>query len=149
MKGRWHLFLLAAIVLTVVGMAQTQQGHAVLADIGLYKTPAPYTELAFSEPGALPSALAKPSGTVNVSFSIHNVSDDPRSYQWSVVLVHAGESKVKASGSVLTPAQGRTVVTRSLAATCTGSPLQVVARLASPAQSISFWMTCPAAAAKR
>ena len=149
MTGRWYLFLLGAVILAVVGLAQTRQGHALLADAGLYKAPASYTELSFTEPGALPSALAKPSGIVKVSFSIHNVSGDSRSYQWSVVLVDAGRSKVGASGTAATPAQGRTVVTRSVAASCAGGRLQVVARLASPAESISFWMTCPPAAAKR
>jgi hypothetical protein len=148
MKGRWHLSFLAVAILACVGLAQTQQGHVVLSDVGLYETPAANTALAFSEPGALPSALEKPNGAVKVSFGIHNASDDPRSYQWSVVFVRLGETQVKASGSVLTPAQGQTVVTRSLAAACVGGRLQVVVRLASPAESISFWMSCPAAATK-
>jgi hypothetical protein len=149
MKGRWHLFLLVAAVLTCVGLAQTSQGHVLLRDTGLYETPAIYTELTFSEPGALPSVLQKSGGNVKVSFGIHNVSGAPRSYQWSIVFVHAGKSQVKASGAARTLAQGRTAVTRSLAAVCVGGRLQVVVRLASPVESISFWMTCPPAAKKQ
>ena len=145
MKGHWPLLSIVAAVLICVGLAQTQPGHALLRDTGLYETPAVYTELTFNEPGALPSALKKPSGTVKVSFGIHNVSYTARSYHWSIQLVHAGKSRVEASGAVETPAQDRTGVTRSVAAACVGGRLQVVVRLASPAESISFWVTCPAA----
>lgn len=146
MKRHWRLLWLTAVLLSAVGLAQTQQGHVLLRNVGLYETPATYTELAFSHPGALPSALAKPSEALTVSFGIHNVSDAPRQYRWSIVLEHSGKSQVKASGAALTPAQGRTTVTKSVAAACVGGRLQVVVKLASPAESISFWLTCPPAA---
>jgi hypothetical protein len=149
MKGRWPLLSVVAVVLICVSLAQTQPGHVLLRDTGLYETPAVYTELMFSEPEALPSALEKPSGNVKVSFGIHNVSDASRSYQWSIVFVHAGKSQVKASGVVQTPPQGLIGITRSLVTACVGGRLQVVVRLANPAESISFWMTCPSAAAKK
>ena len=107
-----------------------------------------YTELAFTTPGALPNTLPTTKASVEVSFGIHNVSGNPRSYNWSIVLVHSGVSKVKASGAVLTAAQGRASVTRSVVPACTGGQVQIVVRLASPAQSISFRMTCPSASAK-
>lgn len=149
MKGRWQLLLLVAVLLTCVGLAQTRQGHVLLHKVGLYETPASYTGLAFSEPDALPNTLLKPTSSVRVSFGIHNVSHAPRAYQWSIVFVHAGKSQVKVSGDAQTPAQGRTEVTRSVVASCVGGRLQVVVRLASPAESISFWMTCPPAAKKQ
>jgi hypothetical protein len=149
MKGRWPLLSVVAAVLICVGLAQTQRGHVLLRDTGLYETPAVYTELAFTDPGALPRALATPDGTVKVSFGIHNVSYAARSYQWSIGLAHAGKNRVEASGAVQTRAQGRTGVTRSVAAACVGGRLQVVVRLASPAESISFWVTCPPAATRK
>ncbi len=149
MKGRWQLLLLVAAVLACVSLAQTQQGHVLLRDAGLYETPAAYTELMVSDPRALPSSLKKPAGNVKVSFDIHNVSDTPRSYQWSIAFVHAAKTQVKASGSAVTSAQGRTQITRTLIAACAGGRLQVVVRLASPAESVSFWMTCPSAAPKK
>jgi hypothetical protein len=129
-------------------LAQTGSGHTLLRAAGLYEEPASYTELAFSTPGDLPSALAKPSASVKVSFGIHNVSDSPRSYDWSIALVHSGVSQVKASGAASTSAQGRTAVTKSVTAACSSGRVQVVVRLASPAQSISFWLTCPPVASK-
>jgi hypothetical protein len=154
MKGRWPLLSVVAAVLICVGLAQTQRGHVLLRDTGLYETPAVYTELAFNDPGALPSVLAKPNGTVKVSFGIHNVSYASRSYLWSIHMVQAGRNLLEASGAAQTPAHGRTGVTRSVPAACAGGPLrvaggrlQVVVRLARPAESISFWVTCPPAAA--
>jgi hypothetical protein len=149
MGTRWQLLSLAAVALVCVGLAQTQPGHAVLVDAGLYETPATYTELAFSDPGALPNALKKPSESLIVSFRIHNVSTDERSYQWSIALVHGTDSQVKASGDAPTAAQRGTTVTRSVAASCASGRLEVVVRLASPVESISFWLTCPTAAGKK
>lgn len=148
MRNRWYLLLLAAIVLACVGLAQTQQGHAALGAAGLYEKPAAYTELTFTTPGALSSTLTKSGASVKVSFGIHNVSDNPRSYNWSIALVRSGVSQIKASGAALTTAQGRTAITRPVVAACVSGRVQVVVRLASPVESISFWMTCPPVAAK-
>jgi hypothetical protein len=149
LKGRLYLLSIAAAVLVCVGLAQTQQGHVLLRNAGLYETPAVYTELTFSDPGSLPSALSKPNENVKVSFSIHNVSDVSHTYQWSIAFMHSGKSQPKASGAVVTPAQGRTGITKSLVAGCTGGRLQVVVRLASPAESVGFWVTCPTEAKRK
>lgn len=143
MRNRWPLLLLAAAVMACAGLAQTRPGHALLGTAGLYQKPAAYTELAFTRPDALPSTLTKAKPSVKVSFGIHNVSDSARSYHWSIALVRSGASGVKASGTALTSAQGRTVITKSVVAACVGGRVQVVVRLASPKQSIGFWMTCP------
>jgi hypothetical protein len=141
------LVLVVGLILLCVGLAQTSQGHVALSKVGLYEEPANYTELAFAAPGDLPSTLSSPNSPIDVSFSIHNVSGTERSYQWSVVLTKTGQKgHVKASGTVTTPAQGRVTVTKSVAMACTGGRLQVLVRLASPAQSVDFWVTCPASA---
>jgi hypothetical protein len=149
MRSRWQLLLLVAAVLVCAALAQTQPGHTLLRDTGLYETPAAYTELTFSAPGNLPSAAAKPNASISVAFGIHNVSGDSRDYRWSIMLVHSGKSRVKASGTVLTPAQGRTEVTKSVAADCTSGRVQVVVQLADTPDSISFWVICPSATVKK
>jgi hypothetical protein len=40
-------------------------------------------------------------------------------------------------------------VTKSVAAECTSGRVQVVVHLASPSESISFWVTCPSVTAKQ
>jgi hypothetical protein len=149
MRSRWQLLVLVAAVLICAGLAQSQPGHALLRDTGLYETPATYTELTFSAPADLPSAVARPSANITVAFGIHNVSGDSHDYHWSITLVHSGKSQVKASGTALTAAQGRTAVTKSVAAACTSGRVEVVVQLADPAESISFWVTCPAATTKK
>ena len=141
-RGRWSLLSIAALVMVCAGLAQTSAGHAVLRETGLYKVPATYTELSFTNPGS--SALASVKGQVSVSFSVHNVSGLARSYQWSVAVARDGKSQVKAVGDVGVPAQGRTTVTKSVTEACATSPdFQVVVRLATPAESIDFWVLCP------
>jgi hypothetical protein len=149
MRARWQLLVLIAALLACVSLAQTQQGHAVLGSVGLYETPASYTELAFSDPGHLPGALATPNASIKVSFTIHNVSGNSRSYQWSIILANSGKDQVATNGTALSPAQGQTEVTRSVKTYCVNSRLQVTVRLASPAESISFWMTCPLGTGKQ
>jgi hypothetical protein len=140
------LILLVVLVAACAGLVQTSQGHVLLSDAGLYKQPAGYTELTFTTPSDLPSALATPTSPIDVSFSIHNTSGAARAYQWSVVLTKASQSQVKATGTSTAPAQGRVTVTKSVAMACTGGRLQVLVRLASPAESVNFWVTCPASA---
>jgi hypothetical protein len=140
------LILLAVLVALCAGLAQTSQGHVLLSDVGLYEQPANFTELSFTTPSDLPSALASPTSPIDVSFSIHNTSGAARGYQWSIVLAKASQSHVKATGTVTAPAQGRVTVTKSVAMACVGGRLQVLIRLASPAESVDFWVTCPASA---
>ena len=139
------LVLLVALIMLCVGLAQTSQGHVLLSDVGLYEQPSSYTELTFQTPSDLPSTIASPNSPIDVSFNIHNASEAPRAYQWSVVLAKAGKSQVKASGAVTASAQGRVTITRSVSMACVGGRLQVLVRLASPAESVDFWVTCPAA----
>ena len=139
-----NLVMLLALVVLCAGFAQTGPGHAVLADAGLFQRPASYAELTFTAPGDLPSSLPTAESAVDLSFDIHNVSGTARVYQWSIVLAGNGHSSVGASGTASAPAQGRVTVTRSVAATCSGTRLQVLVRLASPAESVDFWVTCPA-----
>ena len=140
-----NLIALIVLVLLCVGLAQTSPGHVLLGDVGLYEQPASYTELAFTAPADLPTSLPTPNSPINVSFDIRNVSGTARAYQWSVVLTRNGQSHVKATGAVTAPAQGRVTVTKSVAMTCVAGRLQVQVRLASPAQSTDFWVTCPPA----
>jgi hypothetical protein len=145
MKNSWYLLLIVALVLISTGLAQTQQGHVLLRDAGLYKTPATYTELSFTDPATIPNSLARPNGVITVSFGIHNVANDVHAYQWSILFVRGSESEVKSSGTAVTPPGGRSAITSRVTASCTGGRLQVVVRLASPAESINFWLTCPQA----
>lgn len=149
MRSHWQVLVLVAAVLLCAGLAQTPSGHELLRDTGMYETPAAYTELTFSAPTALPSTVARPNASIPVAFGIHNVSNESRDYHWSIMLVHSGKSQVKSSGVALTPAQGRTAVTKSIAADCTGGRVQVIAQLTSPAESISFWVTCPSVTTKK
>lgn len=150
MRGRWSLLLLVALVVICAGLAQTSRGHALLGDAGLYKVPASYTELAFTDSGALPDTLTSAKGVegqakgqIPVSFSVHNVSGSSRAYQWSIT-VTGGKSQVKAAGTVGVPAQGKATVTKSVTVACgTGPSLRVAVRLASPAESIDFLVSCP------
>jgi hypothetical protein len=139
------LILLVALVLCCVGVAQTSQGHVLLSDVGLYEQPASYAELTFTTPSDLPSTLPSPNSPIDVSFSIRNVSGASRAYQWSVVLTKGDQSHVRASGTATAPAQGRVTVTKSVRMACVGGRLQVLVRLVRPAESVDFWVTCPAA----
>ena len=134
---------LLALVVVAAGLSQTGQGHSLLRDVGLYKDPASYAELAFADPSKLPGQLPSKRAPIRVAFRVHNVSGASRGYRWSIALVHSGKSSQATSGVVQLPAQGDVMVAKTATATCTGGRLQVVVRLADPAESIDFWVTCP------
>ena len=142
-QGRSAFLLFIVLGVLGVGLAQTSRGHALLGDMGLYATPPSYTELAFTHAGSLRNSLGSENGLVGVEFDIHNVSVRSRAYHWSIVAVQRGVSAVKAAGAVTVHSQGRTTVSKSVALRCTAGREQVVVRLASPAESIDFWLTCP------
>jgi hypothetical protein len=142
MMNKWSVLVLAALVVASAGLAQTSAGHGLLRDIGLSQTPASYTELAFTDPQALPTQLGSEHAAINMSFGIHNVSDSSRTYRWSIELVRSGRSSLKAAGVVSTPAYGRATVDKTVTTSCAGGRLEVVADLASPAESIDLWLTC-------
>jgi hypothetical protein len=142
-QGRSVFLLLIVLGVLGVGLAQTSRGHAVLGDMGLYETPPSYTELAFTNAGSLRNSLGSENGLIGVEFGIHNVSGRSRAYHWSIVAVQRGVSAVKAAGAVTVHSQGRATVSRNVALRCAAGREQVVVRLASPAESIDLWLTCP------
>jgi hypothetical protein len=143
MRRRWSAVVLVAFVVLCAGLAQTRPGHALLQDAGLFQAPSSDTELAFTSPAVLPLQLKSPHTPIGVSFDIHNVSSSSRRYQWSIVLVGSGQSRVSATGAVNMPALGHATVARAVTAACDSGRLQVVVRLTAPAESIFFWVTCP------
>jgi hypothetical protein len=145
LKGRWGLLLLVIGVLLCTGVAQTSPGHAVLRSMGLFETPASYTELAFTNAASVEEAfLSKTKAPITVSFGIHNASGAGRSYQWSIESVfHNGKSQVNASGAVSVPAQGHATVSKKVTLSCPAGRDQVEVKLASPAESLNFWLSCP------
>lgn len=143
MRSWWSAFVLVALVVVGAGLAQTRQGHVLLSDAGLYKVPTSYTELAFTAPDSIPDQLKSQRVPLGLSFWIHNASGSPRNYRWSIVTMRAGKSHVEATGVASTPGQGRVTVARTVVLACVGGRIQVVVRLAAPAESIDFWATCP------
>ena len=140
--SRWNALVLLALVVVSAGIAQTNTGHGLLRDVGLSQASPSYTELAFTDPQALPVQLRSVHASIPVSFGIHNVSDSSRTYSWSIALVRSGRSRPVAAGVARTPAQGRAAVDRTVAISCTGGRLQIVIRLAASAESIDFWVAC-------
>jgi len=139
--------MLVILVLLCAGAAQTSPGHSVLVGLGLTQTPPSYTELAFTNPGSMQESIASLQAPVTVSFGVHNVSVSSRAYQWSIVALHNGANVGSESGSLTVAAQGRASLIENVQVTCPSGRLQVVLKLASPAESLNFWVACPTGAA--
>ena len=135
--------LLAVGALAVVGFAQTGPGQAALHGLGLVKSSS-YTALSFREPLSLPSHLPRGRSDVPVRFSIRNVSQSRRVYHWSIVLSNDVAGAHMDAGVVQVAGESAVAVSRTVTAKCAGKEVHLVVRLASPAESIGFWATCPA-----
>ena len=141
-RSRTALAVAAGLVVAVAGLAQTSPGHSLLREVGLSAEPATYTALAFTNPQSLPSHLPAAPAQVAVSFAVSNVSPDPHSYSWSIVLEAAGQTSRVAAGEVGVPAHGHATVTRTVTASCPGGQAVMAVRLAAPAESIDFQAAC-------
>jgi hypothetical protein len=135
--------MLVILVLLCAGVAQTGPGHSVLAGLGVTATPPSYTELSFTNAGSLQESVGAVEAPITVSFSIHNVSGSAKSYQWSAVALNNGANEGSLSGNATVASQGRTSFIENIQATCPSGRDQVTVRLASPAESINVWVTCP------
>jgi hypothetical protein len=139
----WGLVTLAAIAAVAATVAQSAVGHEVLRRVGLLERPAAYTSLGFQNPRFLVEKLASKRANVGISFVIHNAGSDSRKYQWSVLLVEKGHARRVAVGDARVIPGHSVAVTRSEEISCVGGRVQVVVRLASPAEVIDSWIACP------
>jgi hypothetical protein len=133
---------IVAVLTLVLGLAQTSAGRSVLQAAGLYRGPAAYTSLAFSNSQSLPASLPATGTKLAVSFVISNVSTSPRRYQWSVLLNQRGHTSRLAVGGTQVPANGRATVSRRVTVSCSSGQARLVVKLADPAESVDFWAAC-------
>jgi hypothetical protein len=138
----------AIALVALVGLAavvgQTRIGHDALRKSGLLESPTSYTSLAFVEPQDLIENLASNPQLVSFPFVIHNASSASQSYEWSLLLVRKGHSRVVAAGEVRVTSGGGATITRSTEISCAGGQVQVIVKIASPVESIHAWMACVA-----
>jgi hypothetical protein len=133
---------LLAGVLALVTVAQTPPGHSFLRLTGLVQPKAAYSALYFSDPGGLPAT--RPAGHValNVPFSIHNASRSATSYRWTVQIVRGKKTRSAARGASEIAAGDTRAEDPMVTAQCPSGVLEVVVRLATPAESIHFRAVC-------
>jgi hypothetical protein len=93
-------------------------------------------------PQSLPEQLTARHVQVGVSFIIRNSGSDTRRYQWSVLLVRAGRTSRVAAGDAQVGSGHATAVTTPASVSCTGGRLQIVVKLARPAETIDAWTAC-------
>jgi hypothetical protein len=126
----------------LVTVAQTPPGHSLLRLTGLVQSPAAYSALYFTDPGGLPATLPSGHVALNVSFAVHNASASANSYRWAVQLVQGTRAHLAASGTTAIPAGGTKAENRAVSTVCPSGVLEVVVRLAAPAESIHFRAAC-------
>jgi hypothetical protein len=145
--GRWlgrpfGLLTLFGVLALLVGLAQTPPGHSLLRDTGLVGSAPSYTSLSFSDPGGLPTTVPSGHVALTVTFSVHNASSSSSDYQWTIQVVHGKQRTQAASGTLTVPPGGTTPESSPIAALCPSGELEVVVRLAAPAESIDFRAAC-------
>jgi hypothetical protein len=137
------LAALAAAVLALVGLAQTQPGEDAREALGLAEPPERFTELGFADPHELPDILTGPLET-ELAFEIHNQEGEERSYRWVADFEADGRVSRLAAGTATVPDGAGTLVSRTVTLPCderirAGT---VTVRLAGPAREIRFAVQC-------
>lgn len=129
-------------LVAAIALAQTPPGHSLLRLAGLVKPPASYSALYFTDPAGLPATLPSGHVAVNVSFAVRNAAQSANSYRWTVELMHGGKRLSTASGTMTVPAGGTEAEKKPMTTVCRSGVLDVIVRLAAPAESIHFKAVC-------
>jgi hypothetical protein len=143
--SRWAgVALVAALVLALVGFAQTPPGRSLLTRAGLAGHAERYTALAFAAPARLPTVVS--GSHLPLRFNLQNEEGATRSYQWTIVATAQGPPRVLAQGGAMV-AKGRQLsVDRTVRVPCRGANrVRVSVQLAKPAEAIGLWVDCKAA----
>ena len=126
----------------LVGILQTNVGHAILRTTGLSEEQSGYTSLSFLKPQSLPEQLRLERQKIDASFVIQNATSTTRDYTWSIFLIRQRHTDRVYSGSVsLTPGR-KAEITRSVTVKCMPGTIRMVVSLERPAESISALMAC-------
>jgi hypothetical protein len=138
----WATIALTLALVVAVGIGQTVVGHTVLRKVGLIEEPTGYTSLAFLHPQSLPERLPAERASVATSFVIHNTGTASRDYRWSMHLVRSGQDRVVAAGSTRVAGRGEATILRSATISCTRGHVEIVVKLARPAEAIDALAAC-------
>ena len=143
-KRLLRLFGLVAAGAVLVGLAQTPPGRSLLRLTGLSRPPTSYSTLYFTDPGGLPARVPAGHVRLGVSFAVHNATQSSNTYRWTLQLVQGRNARSAAEGTATIPQGGTMTVSRQVAGLCRTGTLEVVVRLATPAESIHFRAACGA-----
>ena len=171
--GSWAALATAAIVALALALAafvQSSPGRQVTRDLGLFAPSEPFTELYFSDPGAVAtatqSAPVRAPRRESVAFVIHNASHHALTYRWSVhvrsarhgvgaAVGSAGTTRLRAGRAATIHRRVRTgCATADHASQPSARPtrrsrtalgrvrVRVTVALSKPAESIGYWVRC-------
>ena len=140
-RSRGLIALIGGVVV-LVGILQTNVGHAILRMAGLSQGSPGYTSLSFVKPQSLPEQLPSKRSKVVTSFVIQNATNTKRDYTWSIFLIRQAQTDRRYTGSVSLPPGRKAEITRYVTIQCTRGQIRMVVSLEHPAESISALMAC-------
>ena len=153
---------IVALALALAAFAQSAPGRHVTRDLGLFAPSEPYTELYFSDPGAVASATQTAPGRVrrreSVAFVIHNAGHRALTYRWRVhvasglggATLHGGSTRLRAGRATTihrqvktgcAPAADRSSAVGSRRRRSPGR-VRITVTLSHPRESIGYWVQC-------
>jgi hypothetical protein len=139
LRGRKQLVWAAVALLCVAALtsfAQSSAGQRLLRNLGIAARYQGLTELAFTDPGALPNTIRGTPQDLALPFTITNLSSHARSYLW---FVHAGSS-TPTTGEVSVPADQAAAVTPRFKLGCrTRTRVQLSL---DTGQALAVWLNC-------
>ena len=153
---------IVALALALTGFAQSAPGRQVGRDLGLFAPSEPYTELYFSDPGAVASATQPVPGRIrrraSVAFVIHDAGHRALTYRWSVHVASRVGGATLRSGMTRLRAGQATTIHRHVRTGCAPavghapavgsrrrrSPgrVRITVTLSHPRESIGYWVRC-------
>ena len=110
--------------------------------MGIAGPPTSYSALYFTNPAGLPSTMPSGRAGLDFSFAIHNATQSANGYRWTIQSVQGAKTLPVGHGVVTVPASGTRTERAAIKVVCPTGTLEIVVRLASPAESIDFRAAC-------
>jgi|GEM_PF-3281078 len=141
-RPRLGMMAVFGLVAATLAVAQTGFGQAELRAAGLSRGGSQFVELYFLDPAGLPRTLPF-SRDLRVKFVVRSDESATHVYAWSATQRVRRASVPVASGRVLLPAGGSTLITRTFYLFCVGRRTQLDISLSPTGPRIDEWLSCP------
>jgi hypothetical protein len=137
---------LLGLIAAAVVWAQGSAGRSLLRRAHISEPPTGYVQLYFHAPRSLPDYVVSARAHQHISFVLTNDEQRSTTLHWTI---STQGSAPAARGQIHLAPGHQQVIRRTITVRCNRRRVYEKVQLASPSQSIGYWIACPSSVTKR